>query len=277
MPDPRRGGALFLRAIGRGYRGPAVVSRVPRRVANKDYLYAIALKDGSYHPLVECGYFTKSIDTPGSKAHAILKEQGVNGLNEEERGWWARFLCAQMIRVPAAADRMREMLEHDDAFQLATVEDLKHGLGSADELLIDELERCAGRDIVSQSPAWFPVVVQSLLDKRPFLSSHWSIHNIPTTEDEVLLGDNPFILSSHDEDRDFICVLPITPRKIFVAASNPDTAAKFQLIEMADLVRETNEFTASQAMEWVFATDDRLSDFVVAHLPREGEAASAQE
>lgn len=272
VSDHRRGDALFLRAIGHGYNGPAVISRAPKSVASEDYLYAISRHDGSYLTLIESGYFTTSIDTLGSKAHAVLKARGVNGLNDEERRWWARFLCAQMIRVPAMAEKMREVLEQDDSFKLATVEDLKYGLGSADEKLIDMLEEQAGDDIASQEPAWFPVVVQNLVDKRPFLSSHWSIHDVPATEDEVLLGDNPFILSSHDEDRDFVCVLPITPRKIFVAASNPDTAAKFQLIEMADLVRETNTFTASNARKWVFATNDRLRDFVVVHMPRNGEA-----
>ncbi|SOF00923.1 Protein of unknown function [Burkholderia sp. OK233] len=267
VPDPKRDDARFLHAIGHGYAGPAIVTRVPRHVANSPFLYGIKLEDGHFTTLLESGYFTPKIDTRGAAAHSKLASVGVDGLSETERMWWARFLCAQMIRVPSMAERMHELLKHDSAFEGASVESLKYGLDSDEEELIDEVAEKVGENVVIHAPAWFPVTIAALVRTRPFLTSHWLVRDIPPLGNELLLSDNPFILSSRADDEDFICALPLTPRKLFIAASPQSAAGKLSSVEISELVRETNEFVVSNATKWVFATDDRLADFVTKHLP----------
>lgn len=264
MPDPRRNDKR-LRQIGRRPHigGPRVSPKTPRGVACIDDLYTIQLAERVSRSL-ERDYFGPRIDNGGSQAHATLVAMGVDGLDDAARENWARFLCAQMARTPA----MVKLLERQVAMYAGevTVEALLAGLEEPEREIVVGLIEEIGDGVKHDARAWLITVITALVRTRPFYSSRWLIRDLSGACSELLLGDNPLILSSHDGDRDFICALPLAPRQLFLAATNDASIAGLKKVSADNLVKETNRFTVTQASASVFATNGDLQDFVVKHL-----------
>lgn len=265
VPDPKRNNEPRLRQIGHRPHvgGPRVSPKTPRGVACIDDLYSVELADRVSRS-VERDYFGPRIDTCGSQAHVTLVTHGVAGLDEEARMNWAYFLCAQMVRTPMMVKLVEEQVENDR--DEATARNLMENLEAADQAIVARLIDEIGDRGIEQASPWLINIIASLVQTRPFRSSHWLVRDISHACSELLLGDNPLILSSQEDDSDFICALPITPRKLFLAANNETAIAGLTNVSANNLVKETNRFTVTQASTSVFATNDKLQHFVVKHL-----------
>lgn len=224
---------------------------------------------------VERDYFGSRIDTCGSQAHVTLVTDGVAGLDQEAKTNWAYFLCAQMVRTPKMVKLVEEEIaNHRDE---ATAKNLMENLDAIDQAIVARLIDEIGDYGVKQASPWLINIVAALVRTRPFRSSHWLVRDISDACSELLLGDNPLILSSQEGDRDFICALPLTPRKLFLAANSKTAIAGLAKISANNLVKEANRFTVTQASKSVFATDDKLKHFVVKHLPHNMTSPSSDE
>ncbi|WP_217591160.1 DUF4238 domain-containing protein [Burkholderia sp. GbtcB21] len=263
--DPRRNNELHLRQIGHRPHvgGPRVSPRTPSGVACVDFLYGVQLA-ARISTSVERDYFSARIDREGSDAYRTLISTGVGSLDAVGRKSWARFLVAQMARTP----NMVKLLEKQigESTDDVTVEQLTIGLDQEDREIVEELAQEIGPGVVGEAAVWLIQIISTLVRKKPFRTSNWLIRDASDACSELLLGDNPLILSSEDEDRDFICVLPLTPRKLFLAASSAARADQLKQVSINTLVKETNRYTTSQAAQSVFATDESLQMFIVKHL-----------
>ena len=67
---------------------------------------------------------------------------------------------------------------------------------------------------------------------------------------------------------DSFVILPIAPRRIFIAARDQENLEKIQRLPHDVLVRRTNEIIASQAHKYVYGTNDGQLRFVENRLGR---------
>src|SRR5258708_2102701 len=92
----------------------------------------------------------------------------------------------------------------------------------------------------------------------------WEAIAIEYPQFPMLTSDRPLIMTNGLADPRSHILLPISPNRVFVAASRPETMD--QIVQRANdqkrFIRTINDLIARQARKYVYGTDDRQLRFV---------------
>jgi len=164
-----------------------------------------------YPPAVE-NAFTKHIDTPGAEAIAGLLEQ--KQLDLKQWASFLRFVAAQMQRTPACFDRaatmiaptMQKMFERIAKFHPEFRTNVRNSLkktGATPEE-VAELFRAMESGQCKVSPSKEFILEQSLkliqLLQAELTRMRWTILGVPNGDPDLVIGDNPVMLSDEGPD-----------------------------------------------------------------------------
>lgn len=91
---------------------------------------------------------------------------------------------------------------------------------------------------------------------------HWRILDVPPDTFPLLTSDRAVIRTNGMPKGLGHLVLPIGPRRLFVAAPELDTVEKLQRFSRHRLAQESNQQVVEFAVTYVFGTDDTQRRFV---------------
>ena len=87
---------------------------------------------------------------------------------------------------------------------------------------------------------------------REFLDLEWIVHGLAHANVQLLLGDRPLWPYRRPSDPDFIALMPLSPRSVFIAARSKKVIDRTIDASPNELVRRVNESIAAHAMLRVF-------------------------
>jgi hypothetical protein len=90
---------------------------------------------------------------------------------------------------------------------------------------------------------------------RLFLGMHWMIIDTSSVERRLMTSDRPVMLTQGMLQYAGHYALPISPTRLFLAATTVDFAKQFASLPVGRIVREVNKMVVGQARKYVYAVD----------------------
>jgi hypothetical protein len=240
-----------------------VRSAYPKEVGFEQNLYA-APPGGNPSFDAERDVFQK-VDSLAAQAHARMML--LQRPTATDRHAWSAFVMSLFHRTPEHLKSTKAMLgaiwDSDDLRTQARYEAVK---AQTDPATVQEFllmldpharERAAFRNILlslQDSP------LGRLLSRIP-----WCVLNLDKAPRSLLLSDNPIMLAPLGQPQGHIA-LPIGPRRLFVAAPDPDTFIAIKRMSLNVITRNSNKAVVEHATELVIASDRSQRGFVESHM-----------
>lgn len=239
----------------------------PTTSGAEDNLYSdpVAPKDTAQE--MESG-FMSPLDSLAHEALSMI-EAGDSRINRESkpRSAWSRFLMSLMMRMP------------DD------IAALKSGLSEEWARHMPELEAAYQ---AKKEPGWPENFVEYMDTRQPQEMQSWAISIAPTLIDHELIGDlinnmrwfireisgdqefltsdRPLISLYEFKAHDSYIMLPVGPKRLFVAVNNLETQQRIESHNPEGWIASMNAAVVGAAKQFVFSSDDSQRDFVQKHF-----------
>jgi hypothetical protein len=168
----------------------------------------------------------------------ILKHAAqIDQLDPRKKGGWIQFLYSLLIRNPEHLARIRTLIDEvgasteykarftDDPAALAASRALP-------ELLSDE-------KIISAIAAFT-----------------WIVKSVDSAKHTLLTSDRPIVMTTGLLGPNAHIVLPISPRRVFIASGSTQKSKAFENMPANEFVKQMNDTIFSQAVRYVYGTDD---------------------
>ncbi len=197
--------------------------------------------------------FMEPLDTAAALAHDVLLKGDVGRLNDEQRCRWAGLVMSLWFRTPGDVDGIR---------------------GAVNALFDAEISKAVlGLDVPSDFPESaknqlaMEVMMRVIDDPErgaELINMHWDVIDIDRRR-ELLISDAPLC-----QPRTFArlgvpqsyVTMPLTPHKLFVAASSPMLGAALRMLPQRELVHRQNRASVTQAEYFVGATNQSADKFI---------------
>lgn len=221
-----------------------------KAVAKLTQLYTLRDLPEHAQNVIEKKVFQK-IDDEGAVAHAEILRGGLPSLSDDLVANWARFIVALLIRSPWFIQRYVEKAPR-------IMRDTIAKTASPDEDVDASLSA-----LITANPNFASTLtLRSLVALLPTSKSHEVIQNSPWTAVDLsdspidlVIGDRPVIRTEGGFQGDFMLAFPISPKMLFIVHPTDSTwAPRLNALPPRELVRRVNIDSASQAVEYLFAT-----------------------
>ncbi len=236
-------------------RGRAVFGHIPstKGTGYETDLYAREHVSPDQRHLVEESFF-QVLDTKASAIHARLERMERFTFTANERTDWAMFLAAATARTPDmirwlkrhAAETLRERLDEKP-------EEFEQAYGSPPPVTLREWTEQNAPDQIANFG--LRLLLKHLTDEtliQTFMNMEWTVHPIPDQQKEILTCDNPLWHIGRPPDPHFTVMLPLSPRRVFIAAKTTQVADDLKHLPPRQLVRRINESVFNRAVERVY-------------------------
>ncbi|WP_316192071.1 MULTISPECIES: DUF4238 domain-containing protein [unclassified Bradyrhizobium] len=178
---------------------------------------------------------------------------------------WCQFLYSLIVRTPEHLERMKEkMATLDPAEVIENIRDDYPRLrGPGDPLTFDEY-KAAFRLKPVEVPAIrvLPELVRSKRVVGVLASFRWQTMTMNAAKYPLLTSDRPIIMTNGLAQTNAYIVLPISPRKLFIATKTEETFQYFVEMNSKELAESVNNQVSQQAHRFVFGSDDSQLRFV---------------
>lgn len=239
------------------------------RVASARHLYAALRSTENPDVSLERDYLGPRIDDPAAITHARLLTDAPIQLTYEQRAIWARFLVAQMVRVPSTIQHMRirgrEILMRGLNERPEEYEAVRNG--AHEETLAEWLSNHAADAPDDVAIRALPDLIESPLLNGVIMNAAWAVINLRQAKLDLLIGDRPLIKVGSMNGR-FLFALPISPRKLFVVFDESKTFQNLQNRNKTTLVKDTNLDSVRNASEFVYGTSDFHTPLIRKYLTK---------
>ena len=209
--------------------------------------------------------YLSPIDDKAANVLQKLETGNLKTLTPSERNHWARFLMSLRVRQPSVISELisentrglfRKSLEsnpyeyekqrqkHDPASFADWAENQHPGM----------LENF-GISILSK-------IIDNQAVGQRICNMRWWIWDFTGAKHDLLLGDNPLILTSSIEDSNLILALPISPAKVFMATQSDKVVAILKTQEISYLATRLNESSVTQSESRIYARNKKHWRFI---------------
>ncbi len=213
--------------------------------------------------------FMAKLDTQASEALVMLETGLPDGQwTRGPRSAWSRFLLAQRLRAPEDIAQLKSSVTEDWSVADSRIAEAYEAGRS------EAFPATVGEYLKSQSPgdtdaAAFKVA-RTLMD-HPRIGGminnmHWSVLDFPTEAEPLLTSDRPVWITATLIEQGAMIVMPIGPRRLFVAAPDPTTLERVNAQSRAELAHGWNRVTAQHAVRYVYGVDAALLPMVQEHF-----------
>ena len=201
-----------------------------------------------------------------------MKAKGLDSLTEEDQVNWLYFVVLFRWRDP-------------DAISTLDIEGTKHLRSSLNEQPDEYNEIAEASDpptLVEWTAQNFPGLIENFgklklpeMARHPVLaekvqSMRWWLYNFRDQDNHLLIADRPCIFTTGLDDPDLIIILPLGPRKAFMATKNDHTSDILKQQRPKDLLIRINESSLGQAQKYIWALDDSPRRFIANRLRNRG-------
>ena len=228
----------------------------PKYTGYQDNLYALTREEvaGMEQHAVEKSFLAQ-VDNFAADVRDKLIDEGFETLSLNERKDWVIFLMSLRLRQPNIIDMLRQDAE----------EQLRANLAEQP----NEYEELAGVNDPSTLEEWtereYPGLIENfglsifagLVNNRnignKILNMKWWLWDFSDTEHDLLIADHPCIFTSGIDESNLVVVLPITPKKAFMATQSEAVAGLMREQHSRELVTRINESSISQTNTRIYA------------------------
>lgn len=212
-----------------------------------------------------------SIDNWASKAlHRMIQDGATpEKLDVREALGWCQFLYSLIVRNPEHLLIIKEKLKNLDP--AAVLEEVREDY--------PKMRRPGDPETFDAYKAAFilnpfdvpairvlPVLLRSKRVARVLASLNWRTSTVNTGKHCLLTSDRPVIMSNGLARHDAHIVLPISPRRLFIATKDEATFQALRSMSSDELAKAVNNQVAQQAYKFVYGVDDRQLRFVANRL-----------
>jgi len=210
------------------------------------------------------------VDDWAARAHARMLEDGtsVGHMNTRAALGWCQFLYSLVVRTPEHLLLIKQKLAEMSPEILEGVRDEYPSLrGPNDPLTFDEYkERYANKPIAVAPPRVLLDILSSKRVVRALATLKWVTKNVDSADHTLLTSDRPVIITNGIDRPDAHIVLPISPRKLFIAAKEEQMLHQITSMSADQLVTIANEKVSEQAYRYVYGVNDSQLRFVSKRL-----------
>jgi hypothetical protein len=205
------------------------------------------------------------IDDAGAKAlEALLSDPGALR-NNDVRGHWAVFLRTMLLRTPYQMTAVLASLEkiwREADVSEGYAEIRKPGMPETGTEFLETLNPNEAKESAFRM---FADAVGSDRTTRHIIKLPWRIIDCSTADYRLLLSDHPVVLVPL-QTTDGHIAMPLSPTKMFVAATSDRTKAMADSLRPKAAVRIMNKLTVQRAQHCVIAQDRAQDLFIRRHF-----------
>jgi hypothetical protein len=225
------------------HRGRIVLGRcAPKYTGYEDDLYAYSEVPEERRHDVETKFFSP-LDNAVAPIYARLERRERFEFTEPERRVWAMYLLAGLARVPEKIEGTRTLgkdhsvraLEEDPEEYLSIRGD------QPEETLLEWVRKNEAGLLDNFGLSNLTKFLTDRNNLLPYMHIPWIAYGVEHAHVELLLGDRPVWAHRRPIDPDFMVVLPLSPRTLFVGAKSEALIQKFIDAGASTVVRLTNE------------------------------------
>ena len=223
----------------------------PKHTAFENDLYAFVDVPNRNRNLVEKEFFSKlESDVAPIYAKIACREQD---LTHKEKLRWALFLMASNARVPEKVALAKQIAQKHVRIALAA--NPEEYLAVRGEAVEETLAEWVANNISGIDNLGLVQMMKFLVHEgriREFLELEWIVHGLSHANVELLLSDRPLWTYKQPRDRDFIAMMPLSPRSVFIAARDKNVIRKTIEASPNALARKINESVVGNAWARVY-------------------------
>jgi hypothetical protein len=237
----------FIRRNGRVVRDRLA----PEYTAYEPDLYAFTDVPAHNRQDLERQFFAK-LESEAAPIYAKIERRD-SDLSRQERQLWAMFLMAANSRVPEKVALVK--LITDKHVRRALAENPEEYLAVKGDAVETTLQEWVENNMSGIENLGLIQLAKFLVNPdriREFLELEWIVHGVSQASVELLLADRPLWAFQHPMDPDFIAMMPLSPRSVFIAARNKRVIEKTINARPNELVRRINESVVGNAWERVY-------------------------
>ncbi|GHA13193.1 hypothetical protein GCM10007989_04720 [Devosia pacifica] len=236
----------------------------PNATGFMDRLYELQHVEPAAASILETHFFAP-IDNAASDALDLLDQPNIWEGNWTARrtSAWSRFIYSLLVRSPEdVAVFRREWPREIRQIDAADEEDYKeHAPPGFDGSILDLIDSMTEREHELSMAQVFAYCIDSSRVAQEINNLHWSVYN-NFSDRTFLTSDRPVIRTAALLRKGGHLLLPIGPRKLFLAATDDTMAAGLSKVRPRDLVAYVNQAVTEGAANYVYAVDERQSRFI---------------
>ena len=246
-----------------------------KSVAKERHLYSMERSRAMPNVELEQRFFGPHVDDPAARVHAKILVSGVRDLAVEDRQAWGPFLMSLMLRVPSMVRSIRAKGRVILSARLD--EDRNEYLdvrGEEPEASLREWVEKHSPDLLDDiGVRTLPQLVFSEKLNHAILNSTWATVSVTGARFDLLISDRPLIVSGTFATK-FLVALPVSPKRLFLAFSSPETLDRLNSTDKDELVRESNLSSVDGAERYVYGSSARQEAFVRKFLARPADTST---
>jgi hypothetical protein len=240
----------------RPYRELVADPKFPKQTGFERGLYTLTAYPQPVAEIVEDKLMSRT-DNDAARAHQLLLDNNIGGLDDDTKSAWARFIISIWRRTPEEFRGLRD--------RLTAILLTEHP-----ELRMQGDERDQARRAVLEHN--LTLLIQHLLNSElignHLINMRWSIVRFDGPKGPLLSSDHPIVRTSSLAHARAHLVMPISPTQCFIASNTRETEEEIRSIPPNQFIDVLNDRMASQARLYVYGLDESHSEFVESRLGR---------
>ncbi len=217
---------------------------------------------------------TKLMSSIDDRAAKALQGMMVDGeapgkLDTPEALGWCQFLYSLLVRNPDHLLLIKQKLATMDQGEvLENIRDIYPTIrGPNDPEDFDDYKaKFLENPVEVPAIRVLPELVSSKRVVRVLTSFKWQTATVNHARHPLLTSDRPIIMTNGLNKQDAHIVLPISPRRLFIATKNEETFQYFREMNPNELAQAVNNQVCQQARKFVFGSDVSQLRFVANRL-----------
>jgi hypothetical protein len=248
---------------------------VPKRVhpsgtGYQEGLYNVAGVPEHQQEYLEDGFLKIADQHANDALQEILK--GDLTLNLKLRSGWTRFIMSLMSRTPDRVAWIKEQYAVEFAKVLPELQKYYDTIHAADPTKPSAKDKEA--DIARAAAIGTAKVLKDVMDLpntgSHIMNMHWGVLTVDHPRLTLLTSDRPAYLSDGVIKESAVITLPISPKKLFIAANNKPWLSNLKNNPPIEFIKSSNNLVALNAIDYVYGVDDSQLQYVENRLRRIG-------
>jgi len=242
----------------------------PARVGWKENLYRMRGRDGANDQVLEQAYFSR-VDDVAARILAKMLANPPARLQQIEVNDWGHFLLSLLHRTPTF---MQETKKYGIEMWRQVLDDAAEGrsvLPASWEPSKIKDYRAAATDADGEASVMraLPMLIANTRMIAHLQGLHWAYYDAPLSGPDLLLSDNPVLMTNGIDVPGGHLAMPLSPRRFIVLARERETIEVLNRASPRQLVKGVNRHTVRSANEFVVAADLAQAPFVRKHFGAE--------
>jgi hypothetical protein len=212
--------------------------------------------------------FLKLVDQRAFDALQFILTDRIGEMSAEHRCAWARFIMSMIQRSPGKIAELRKLwkAEYRKPDEKLDLDYQAMRKPTDPKTLAEAIEELSPESVARGQVRLLQTVMDLPGVGTQIVRMHWGVFTIPDVPFNFLTSDRPIVMTNGIGKPEGHVVVPIGPRKLFLAANRKETFSQGVHLPPYDLIREVNAMVVEQAEKFVYGDSDFALNFVEKRL-----------